>query len=68
MSDETRKLTIRIGDEVLTDVKDYVVLVRDQDNGVISRASSDSWAIGACEGLLIEVDACRRKAAEGDGD
>lgn len=66
MSDEPRKLTIRIGDRVFTNVKDYVVLIRNEDNTVNSEASSRYWAHGAMESEIAGYQHMNQIQAEQD--
>ena len=66
VSDDKPALTIRIGQEVHADVKDFMVLIRNSNDEIFSQSSSDSWAIGAMEGALLDIEVQRRKEAEGE--
>jgi hypothetical protein len=67
MSDEVMKLSIRVGKDLHDDVKDFLLIIRTKDNSVFSQGSSDSWAVGAMEAALIEIEYKRRREAE-NGD
>lgn len=57
--------TIRIGRELHDDIVDFLIILRNSKGEVYTRASNDSWAIGAMEGALNEIEFARRKALEG---
>lgn len=63
-----RALTIRVGDQVLTDVADYVLLVRTKDNGIETITSSYCWADGAMRKALTVIEASNYNDSMGDGD
>lgn len=68
MSDEApaRALTIRVGDEVFSDVQDFIVLIRDKENGIISKTSSQCWAHGAMEKIITEIQHNNHDQAQGE--
>ena len=70
MSDEAppRALTIRVGDTVFTDVRDYIILVRQSDNGIASHTSSVCWADGAMKKVRAEIEVNNFRDASKDED
>lgn len=64
MSDE-RKFTIRVGDEVNTDVKDYLLMVRGHDNMITTTTSCGAWAHGV---MLKELALIEKHLACEDDD
>ena len=63
-----RALTIRLGDEVFTEVHDYVLLVRDSEGGMATRISNHHWARGAVVSLQTIMDDVDMAVAEHDCD
>ncbi len=59
-----RALTIRIGDEVFTEVNDFVLLVRDNEGGMATRVSNHHWASGAVRSTLAMMDTVDMEMAE----
>lgn len=65
------RLTIRVGQDVFDDVRDYVVLVRTQDDGgnaIRSTTSSYAWAYGAMEAMIAIINAHNIDAASSEDE
>ena len=52
---EDEALSIRVGKHMFSDVKDYVLIIRDKDNAIISRSSSSCWSYGAMDMMLNRI-------------
>lgn len=62
------ELTIRVGQELIKDVKDYIVIIRDGEDGLITMSSSKCWAAGAMQKSLCEINASNEAEAYDIGD
>ena len=72
MSDDkkvpARAMTLRVGDEVFTDVRDYIILIRDSEDGLITRLSNHQWAHGGIISTLAMLDHVNHEIASHDCD
>ena len=75
MSDEgnkehkpARALTLRIGDEIFTDVVDYLVLIRDKEGGLTTKLSDHHWGYEAVLSTLATMDQINLQMASHDCD
>lgn len=69
MSDEkapAKIASIRVGSEVFTDVRDYLLVFRSEDGGLNTRLSNHQWAYGALISTLAVMDHTNEEVAGHD--